>query len=179
MSRYVRITKTAEELKQRHIEHSKEFWRQVRAGERPMPKRPGRPKHGLSYTRLYSIWNNMMTRCYNPNGRFYKDYGGRGITVSDEWHNVEQFYKDMGHPPDGFSIERRNNNLGYSKDNCSWIPLEAQCKNRRSVKHFTFGDRTENLVEWARILGVKYSTLYMRINSGWSVEKAFSNAPAQ
>ena len=66
--------------------------------------------HGLRKSRVYSIWAAVLTRCTNPKAINYPIYGGRGITVCPEWESFENFFEDMGHPPDDFSIERRNNN---------------------------------------------------------------------
>jgi hypothetical protein len=79
-------------------------------------------KHGMYGTPEYNSWCAMKKRCYSPNGRSYKRYGGRGITVCDEWlASFEQFYKDMGRRPGPtYSVERLDNDKGYSPSNCVW-----------------------------------------------------------
>lgn len=88
-------------------------------------------RHGMAGTRVYRIWKAMSTRCNNPNSLRYKDYGGRGIKVCDRWRDFSKFYEDMGEPPPGHSIDRINNDLGYSKENCRWASTAQQNSNRR------------------------------------------------
>lgn len=89
----------------------------------------------MSSTRIYRIWKDMLTRCNNKNYRLYKDYGGRGITVVKEWSKFENFYRDMktGYA-ENLSIDRINNNKGYSKINCKWSTRKEQNSNKRMHK---------------------------------------------
>lgn len=95
--------------------------------------------HGLSkkgqWHPLYSVWSNMKTRCTNPRVNAYKDYGGRGITVCDEWQQFENFYRDMvtGYA-EGLTLERKNNDKGYSAGNCRWATRKEQAANRRTPR---------------------------------------------
>jgi hypothetical protein len=77
----------------------------------------------------------MMKRCTDPNNQDYANYGGRGIKVCERWHDVVNFYEDMGERRKGFSIERLDVNEGYYLDNCFWMPMSLQAKNRREWKH--------------------------------------------
>jgi hypothetical protein len=91
--------------------------------------------HGLSRTKAYSIWYGMMNRCYKPNIRSYRFYGARGITVCDEWKNVEIFTEWFNkNYSEGLTIERVDYNKGYSPENCTFIIPAAQARNRRSTK---------------------------------------------
>lgn len=90
--------------------------------------------HGKTHTKIHKIWNSILQRCLNENNEFYEYYGGRGITVCDEWLEFENFYRDMGDPPDGMSIDRINNNKGYYKENCRWATREEQQRNTRRTK---------------------------------------------
>lgn len=87
--------------------------------------------HGLSKTRIYRIWSCIITRCTNPNAINYERYGGRGITVCDRWRKFENFLEDMGEPSPGLTIDRLDNDKGYSKENCAWRTPTEQARNRR------------------------------------------------
>ena len=97
----------------------------------------GNTKHGGFRTREYSIWMNMKSRCCNPMHGAYAYYGGRGITVCERWLNsFENFLADMGNlPTQKHTIERINNSLGYSPDNCKWATIKEQAQNRRPARH--------------------------------------------
>lgn len=91
----------------------------------------GRKTHGLSKSKTHGIWATMKSRCMNQNTKTYPYYGGRGIKVCESWMKYENFIRDMGECPPGFSIERRDVNGGYCPENCEWIPRNQQSKNRR------------------------------------------------
>lgn len=89
--------------------------------------------HGMTGTRIYEIWSRMIGRCLNTNNQDFHNYGGRGITICPEWVvSFEQFYADMGNCPEGFSLDRKDNENGYFKDNCRWATKAEQAQNRRS-----------------------------------------------
>jgi hypothetical protein len=87
-------------------------------------------KHGLSKSRVYRIWRHMRNRCHLLTHPRYAEWGGRGITVCERWHTFENFLDDMGQPPDGYSIDRIDNNSGYFKDNCRWSDKYEQAQNK-------------------------------------------------
>lgn len=129
--------------------------------------------HGYYGTSTYKSWDKMIQRCTNPNCSGYEYYGGRGITVCEEWMSFDGFLKDMGERPQGTSIDRINPDKGYFKDNCRWATYKVQANNTRRNQHVTYNGETKTIAEWAKEKGLKYDVLYSRLNSyGWSVEKA-------
>jgi len=90
-------------------------------------------KHGKKYARVYSIWNSMKDRCLNANSPTWKDYGARGVTVCAEWMDFLPFYRDMGDPPAGASLDRIDGSKGYSVGNCRWATIYTQSGRRGSA----------------------------------------------
>ncbi len=115
--------------------------------------------HGGCKTRTYRIWAGMRQRCNNPKHHAYYRYGGRGIKVCPEWVRFAQFRADMGEAPSGLTIERINNEQGYSKGNCRWATPFEQGHNMRTNRHVTFRGETMILTDWARRFGTDPSTL--------------------
>ena len=121
----------------------------------------------------YWIWNTMIQRCTNPRARNYSDYGGRGISVCESWRFFPNFFADMGARPSKLhSLERMDNEGGYSPANCCWATRREQNQNRRNNRLLTARDETKCLAEWARALGCSHTTILARIRLGWSEERA-------
>lgn len=134
-------------------------------------------QHGLSNTRLHRIWRSIKDRCYNPNNKDYKHYGGRGITVCDEWKNdFMSFYKwalNTGYG-EKLTIDRIDVNGGYLPENCQWVSMIEQSNNRRNNKVITFRGESFTIAQWSRKTGVKYGDIQNRLNYGYSFEEAIN-----
>ena len=136
-------------------------------------------KHGLSRTRIDRIYRGMINRCYRKSVKAYSEYGGRGITVCDEWrdkeHGIEKFYEwamKNGYQ-DNLSIDRIDNDKGYSPDNCRWTDRDTQANNRRNNIILEYKGEKHTISSLAKMTNIKKSTLYSRIVvKGWSVEEA-------
>lgn len=131
-------------------------------------------KHGASYTRLYEIWLGMRKRCLNPNAKFWSRYGGRGIGICQEWDQFARFAADMGEPPDGTSLDRIDNDKGYSKENCRWASKIEQANNCSSNRRLEHEGRSLTLAQWSRELGAGRGTISARLKRGFSVSQALA-----
>lgn len=135
----------------------------------------GRYKHGLSKTRLYGHFEKMVDRCENKNSKHYHNYGERGISICDEWrHDFKAFYDwsvKNGYK-EGLSIDRIDNNKGYSPDNCRWATQLEQMNNVRTNRNIEYNGEVHSVSEWSRIIGINIGTLTGRLNKGWSAEEA-------
>lgn len=134
--------------------------------------------HGYSKHPLYGEWFAMVNRCYNPKSSNYERYGGRGITVCDEWKNSpENFIKwveeNGGHPP-RTTLDRINNEKGYSPDNCRWANIYEQQNNTRANIRLEVKGEIKTMAEWCRLYGINAETLRGRLKRGWEVEKAIT-----
>jgi hypothetical protein len=128
-------------------------------------------RHGWSKTALYGVWSSMWSRCRNPNDAAYENYGGRGINVCDEWSDFVVFLKDMGEPPYGFTLDRKDNNRGYSPENCRWADRKTQNMNRRGRRILRVNGKSAPLSEWASVTGISIGTLWQRLRKGWTPEQ--------
>lgn len=133
-----------------------------------------RNKFGLStedYERLYNVWKNMVSRCYNIENDRYYTYGKRGITVCDEWKNdFKNFAKwavDNGWKV-GLSIERKDLNGNYCPQNCIFITMAEQARNKTSNVLLTYNGKTKCVAEWCEELGLSSKTVYKRIYDGYT-----------
>jgi hypothetical protein len=122
--------------------------------------------HGMSREPMYVIWCNMKRRCEKPSHHAYSRYGGRGINVCDRWRSFENFLEDMGPRPEGLTLERIDNSLGYSKSNCCWATAKQQMRNKRNNRRITGMGETLTLVEWSERLGVSCAVISRRASRG-------------
>lgn len=133
--------------------------------------------HGMTNTRLHDIWKNMKERCLNENHKNYDIYGGRGITISDEWiRSFETFYQwSVSHGyNDSLTLDRVDVDTGYTPDNCRWVSQKEQCNNTRRNIVVRIGDETRTLKQWTELLGLKYCTIVSRVRRGWDPVKALT-----
>lgn len=130
-------------------------------------------RHSMAKTRIWNIWTGITKRCTNPNCKAFKDYGGRGIFVCDEWKKFENFYEDM---KDGYAdhltLERKDPNKGYNKDNCVWATYQDQARNKRDTVFIEFDGKRKSMAEWSDISGIPSGTIGRRIKSGWDTYRA-------
>lgn len=127
--------------------------------------------------RLNSIYQHMKDRCYNKRSDCYKNYGGRGISICEEWlKNKTNFYEwalNNGYKND-LTIDRINNNGNYEPSNCRWITRKLQNRNHRRNKIITYNNETYCITDWAIKIGLKPNTLIYRIKRGWTIERALN-----
>lgn len=136
--------------------------------------------HGLSKHRLYSIYNNIIKRCENKEHYCYENYGGRGIKMCDEWRNDFLAFYNWAYSngyEDTLTIDRIDNDKGYSPNNCRWVTRIEQQNHRRDNNNLTIEGMTHTVTEWSRITGIKNSTIRGRLKDGWSVKDALSIKP--
>lgn len=133
--------------------------------------------HGMSKTHFYRRFSRMHERC---NQKYRKYYYQRGIKVCERWNKFENFKKDMyesylehvkEHGKKDTSIERKDNDKGYSPENCKWITIYEQNLNRRSNRFLEFGGKRMTYSEWGKEIGGNNSTVSARLSNGWSVER--------
>ena len=133
-------------------------------------------RNGLSHTRFYRIWKAMIQRCEDPRVSHYERYGARGIKVCKRWYNFYDFYLDM-HPTykDDLTIDRIDNSKGYEFNNCRWVTVKEQNRNRKNNFIINAFGESKTLQEWSEQFGLGWSTLRKRIKDlGWNVEKALT-----
>lgn len=134
---------------------------------------------GLSKTRIHHIWDGMNRRCYDPNNKSYKNYGERGITICDEWlgkNGFLNFYNwalDNGYS-ELLSIERMDVNKGYSPDNCTWIPMPDQSKNRTITLYYEIDGEKDTVANVAKANDMNYATIKDRIKRNIDQDKIFN-----
>lgn len=146
-----------------------------------------RTKHGLAHTRLYRIWYRMLERCENTKHHAYSKYGKRGITVCDEWHDIDAFIEwALAHGyRDHLTIDRRNNDKGYHPKNCRWVTRKRQNRNKRDTYRVNFRGKERALADVYDILakenyvpsGLKYLAVLKRHIRGWPLKRCMLSPP--
>lgn len=134
-------------------------------------------KHGLTNDRAYWVWAKVKSRCYNPNCREYKNYGGRGIKMCDEWLDPEKFIKwcyesgyDATAPKGQCTLDRKDVNGNYEPSNCTWITNQEQRNNRRNNVVVEYNGVKHTATEWARILNIPPTTMLAGLHNGKTIE---------
>ena len=137
--------------------------------------------HGMTHTSEYPIWQSMISRCENKNDPNYYLYGDRSIRVCDRWRNsFQDFYNDMGKRPDGYYIDRTDNNGDYEPSNCKWVTSQESAFNRRTNHLLYFRGVSKPLKKWCDELGLSVHAVSARINKfNWTVEKALTTPVKQ
>lgn len=132
-------------------------------------------KHGMSNHPLRAVFCAMKQRCYNPNNKHYEYYGGRGITICDEWmDNLQSFFDwafENGYKK-GLTIDRIDVNGNYAPNNCRFVKMSVQCRNKRNNIMVTLNGQTKVLAEWCELLGRDYHIVHARLCRGWTLKKA-------
>lgn len=136
----------------------------------------------MARDRLQNIFLHMKDRCYNPNFEDYKNYGGRGITICDEWQTphswkggraFKKWALENGYA-DNLTLDRIDVNKGYSPENCRWVSMKEQQNNKRNNRLISYNGKTQTIALWCEELELPFSTVKNRLNRGLPVEKVLS-----
>lgn len=135
-------------------------------------------KHGMAHSKIYQTWQDIKRRCFNPNCKEFKNYGGRGITMFSEWiDDFQKFYDYVSNLPhfdeENYSLDRIDNNGNYEPDNLRWADQKTQCRNRRNNHLVKYGDRWVTLIELSDITDIPYQTLQKRLKRGITGEDLY------
>jgi hypothetical protein len=131
-------------------------------------------KHGESKTRLYGIWTNMKSRCYREHDDWYSEYGGRGITICNEWINDYVVFRNwaLSHGyMNNLTIDRKDVNGNYEPNNCRWATLKEQANNTRYNHLMSYNGKTQTMSQWADELGIGFGALMARSRRNWTDEQ--------
>lgn len=127
-----------------------------------------RRTHGMSKHPVFAVWQSMLDRCRLPTHRAWKNYGARGITVCRRWYKFENFWSDMGPTyKSGLTLERKDNNRGYTPTNCIWATYVEQARNRRNSRLLSTPWGRITVMEAAVRSGIGFSTIHWRVTRGW------------
>lgn len=136
-------------------------------------------KHGLSKTRLHRIWHSMYCRCYYSSTNQYKNYGGKGIKVCEEWKHIEGFINfynwaiNNGYSEE-LTLDRIDNEKDYCPENCRWSTPKFQSNHKTNNVIYTFNGKSQTAKQWCDEYGIKHTTLYDRLKRGWTLEQALT-----
>ncbi len=119
----------------------------------------------------FNSWNNMLSRCSAKGTWYFPLYGGRGITVCEEWKTFANFLADMGPRPDGTTLDRIDPNGNYCKENCRWATNKEQCNNRRNNHILEYCGVALTMAMWARALRTPVETIAKRLRKKWPLER--------
>lgn len=134
--------------------------------------------HGMRHTRIYGIWTDIKSRCYNPNTNRHNVYFDRNIEMCEEWNSDFQCFYDWSMAngyTDELTIDRIDNDKGYSPDNCRWITNKENARNKRNNRYITYKGKTQCLSAWCEELGLNYKRVHAKIvYQGFDIERAFT-----
>lgn len=139
-----------------------------------------RTKHGHAaggrahFTREYKSWEYMLRRVRYKGSRSGRWHADRGITSCKRWLRYDLFFRDMGKQPKGTTLERIDNDKGYSPSNCRWATMREQSRNKRNNRFFKFHGRRLVVPDWSNITGFSKSAIWYRINAGWPISKVLT-----
>lgn len=131
--------------------------------------RKTRTTHGMSYSRLYRIWKGIKQRCNDPKCTGYQHYGGKGISICDEWKNSFEAFDEWATAngyTDDLTIDRIDPNGNYEPSNCRWADTKEQSRNKSTTAYLTLNGETKSMAEWHEILGIPFSTMVNRKRKG-------------
>ena len=142
-----------------------------------LKKRNGKVTHGMTGTKIYRVWANMISRCCNQKLKSWDNYGGRGITVCDEWRNFQNFmdWSFKNGYSETLTLDRIDNDKGYSAENCRWVDEFVQANNKRNNHIVEYNGERLSIKQWSDKTGIPYKTLHRRIVAlHWDIERAIN-----
>lgn len=136
--------------------------------------------HGLAGSRIHNAWSNMKRRCNDPSNKSYANYGGRGISYDERWEQFENFYVDMKDSySDDLTLDRKDVDGNYTKDNCRWSDMVTQSNNRRTNHLVEYNDETLTIAEISRKYNVDRTLIAGRLHKGWDIERVLTEEPRE
>lgn len=138
-------------------------WKKVETKKKKMH---GKAKINGKRTPTYLSWASMIARCTNKKINCYEYYGAKNISFCDEWNTYINFFNDMGERPQGTTLDRIDNNRGYSKENCRWSTYKNQAENRSTTAWIEFNGEKRSTSDWARFIGIPRTTLRLKLSQG-------------